>query len=42
MRCCNVLFVMLQEEDASLVPTSADAGFQFEPAGGAPHDAFRF
>ncbi|CAK1602669.1 unnamed protein product [Parnassius mnemosyne] len=31
-----------EEEDASLAPAAADAGFQFDPAAGAPNAAFRF
>lgn len=37
-----VTAAVLQEEDASLAPAAADAGFSFAAAGGAPVDGFRF
>lgn len=32
----------LQEEDATLVPTAGEGGFQFDAAGGGPPDKFHF
>ncbi|KAI8428378.1 hypothetical protein MSG28_002563 [Choristoneura fumiferana] len=31
-----------EEEDATLVPAAAEAGFQFDPAAGGAHDGFHF
>lgn len=43
IRYYNSCVVVIQEEDASLVPASADSGFQFQAAGALqPHDNFRF